>query len=70
MIKSFRGELATRGKETIRLSTNTVMIGYKINKLQLLTHPFSWTETGNDNYGNFLLLIRERNNELLQKKRY
>jgi len=37
----------------------------KINKLQLLTHPYSWTETGNDNYGNFLSLIRERNNELL-----
>ena len=37
----------------------------KINKLQLLTHPFSWTENGGDNYGNFLSLIRERNKELL-----
>jgi len=37
----------------------------KINKLQLLTHPFSWTEKGGDNYGNFLSLIRERNNELV-----
>ena len=37
----------------------------KINKLQLLTHPFSWTKTGGDNYSNFLSLIRERNNELV-----
>tara|TARA_R100001510_G_C7647150_1_gene204481 strand:+ start:157 stop:891 length:735 start_codon:yes stop_codon:yes gene_type:complete len=37
----------------------------KINKLQLLTHPFSWTKAGGDNYGNFLSLIRERNNELV-----
>ena len=37
----------------------------KINKLQLLTHPFSWTKEGGDNYGNFLTLIRERNNELV-----
>ena len=37
----------------------------KINKLQLLTHPFSWSECGGDNYGNFLSLIRERNNELV-----
>ena len=37
----------------------------KIDKLQLLTHPFSWTEKGGDNYGNFLSLIRERNTELL-----
>jgi hypothetical protein len=37
----------------------------KINKLQLLTHPFSWSERGGDNYGNFLSLIRERNKELL-----
>ena len=37
----------------------------KIDKLQLLTHPYSWTEKGGDNYGNFLSLIRERNTELL-----
>ena len=37
----------------------------KLDKLQLLTHPFSWSETGGDNYGNFLSLIRERNNELV-----
>ena len=37
----------------------------KIDKLQLLTHPYSWTETGRDNYGNYLSLIRERNNELV-----
>ena len=37
----------------------------KINKLQLLTHPFSWSIDGGDNYSNFLSLIRERNNELV-----
>ena len=37
----------------------------KINKLQLLTHPFSWSDSGGDNYGNFVSLIRERNDELV-----
>ena len=37
----------------------------KINKLQLLTHPYSWTGDGYDNYGNYLSLIKERNDELL-----
>ena len=37
----------------------------KVDKLQLLTHPYSWTENGGDNYGNFLSLIRERNKELV-----
>jgi len=37
----------------------------KIDKLQLLTHPFSWSADGGDNYSNFLSLIRERNNELV-----
>ena len=37
----------------------------KINKLQLLTHPFSWSDSGGDNYGNFVTLIRERNDELV-----
>ena len=37
----------------------------KINKLQLLTHPFSWSNSGGDNYGNFVTLIRERNDELV-----
>jgi len=36
-----------------------------ISKLQLNTHPFSWTENGYENYGNFLSLIKERNNEML-----
>tara|TARA_B100000029_G_scaffold508829_1_gene596621 strand:- start:2940 stop:3671 length:732 start_codon:yes stop_codon:yes gene_type:complete len=36
-----------------------------IDKLQILTHPFSWTEKGGDNYGNFLSLIKERNRELV-----
>jgi len=37
----------------------------KIDKLQLLTHPYSWTNDGYDNYGNYLSLIRERKNELI-----
>ena len=37
----------------------------KVKKLQINTHPFSWTETGFENYGNFLYLIKERNNEML-----
>ena len=28
-------------------------------------HPFSWSETGYQNYSNFVSLIRERNKELL-----
>jgi len=34
-------------------------------KMQLLTHPFSWSQSGNDNISNFTKLIRERNEELL-----
>jgi len=38
----------------------------KVNKLQLLTHPYSWTETGiPNNYSNYTLLIKERNDELI-----
>ena len=38
----------------------------KVNKIQLLTHPYSWTEKGiTDNYSNYTLLIKERNNELI-----
>ena len=37
----------------------------KVDKLQLLTHPYSWTDEGYDNYGNYLSLIRERKNELI-----
>jgi len=38
----------------------------KVNNLQLLTHPYSWTEKGiPDNYSNYTLLIKERNNELV-----
>ena len=36
-----------------------------ISKLQLNTHPFSWTEQGYENYGNFLSLIQDRKNEML-----
>ena len=35
-----------------------------INKLQLLTHPYSWTEKGLDNKENFITLLSEKNNEL------
>tara|TARA_R100000008_G_scaffold77370_1_gene57766 strand:+ start:2592 stop:3341 length:750 start_codon:yes stop_codon:yes gene_type:complete len=38
----------------------------KVNKLQLLTHPYSWTERGFDNYTNYHGLIRERNSELIK----
>jgi len=43
----------------IELDFNTV------SKLQLNTHPFSWTEHGYENYGNFLSLIEERKKEML-----
>ncbi len=36
-----------------------------VNKLQLLAHPFSWTKNGYSNYGNFVSLIRERNEEMI-----
>ena len=36
MIKSFRGQLADGGQDTIRLSTNNGLTGYKIKKLQLM----------------------------------
>jgi hypothetical protein len=34
-------------------------------KMQLLTHPYSWTEVGYENISNFTKLIKERNEELL-----
>lgn len=34
-------------------------------KMQLLTHPYSWSEEGYDNISNYTKLIRERNEELL-----
>ena len=34
-------------------------------KMQLLTHPYSWTEEGYQNISNFTKLIKERNEELL-----
>ena len=37
----------------------------KVQKLHVLMHPFSWTESGYQNYSNFVSLIRERNQELL-----
>ena len=35
-----------------------------INKLQLLTHPYSWTKEGLDNKENFITLLTEKDNEL------
>ena len=35
-------------------------------RMQLLTHPYSWTEDGHDNISNYTKLIRERNQELLE----
>lgn len=37
----------------------------KFDKVQILVHPFSWTETGYDNFGNFLSLIEEKDAELI-----
>ena len=34
-------------------------------KMQLLTHPYSWTDNGYDNISNYTKLIQERNKELL-----
>ena len=34
-------------------------------RMQLLTHPYSWTENGYENINNFAKLIKERNTELL-----
>jgi len=36
MIKTFRGKLADGGQDTIRLSTNNGMIGYRIKKFQAM----------------------------------
>ena len=36
MMKSFRGQLADTEVETIRLSTNNGLTGYRINKFQLI----------------------------------
>jgi hypothetical protein len=37
-IKSFRGTIANGGQDTIRLSTNNGLIGYKIVKFELMTN--------------------------------
>lgn len=34
-------------------------------KIQILIHPFSWTETGYDNLNNFKSLLNEKNDELI-----
>ena len=37
----------------------------KVKILDVVMHPFSWSDYGYSNYGNFVSLIRERNEELL-----
>ena len=34
-------------------------------RMQLLTHPFSWTEVGYENINNYAKLIKERTDELV-----
>ena len=34
-------------------------------RMQLLTHPYSWTDNGYENMNNFTRLIRERTDELV-----
>ncbi len=38
----------------------------KYKKIQILVHPFSWTEKGYDNCGNFISLIDEKQLELIE----
>ena len=38
----------------------------KHKKVQLLIHPFSWTNEGLDNYRNFMALIDEKQAELIE----
>lgn len=40
------------------------LLGY--DKVQLLTHPYSWTKAGYDNLHNFRTLIDERTKELIE----
>ncbi len=40
------------------------LLGY--DKVQILTHPYSWTEEGYDNLHNFRTLLAERNQELIE----
>jgi len=37
----------------------------EVDKLQLLTHPFSWTKDGLDNYDNFKSVIGEKTKEMV-----
>jgi hypothetical protein len=34
-------------------------------KLQILFHPFSWSDKGGNNLDNYLSLIKEKNHELI-----
>jgi predicted N-acyltransferase len=35
-------------------------------KLQVVLHPYSWTDTGFENYENFKTLINQKNRELVE----
>ncbi|MDR0220792.1 MAG: hypothetical protein LBI54_05230, partial [Lachnospiraceae bacterium] len=35
------------------------------DKIQILTHPFAWTEKGYDNFHNYQSLIREKRREMI-----
>ena len=35
------------------------------DKIQILTHPFAWTETGHDNFENYKSLIEEKYGEMI-----
>ena len=39
---------------------------FGVNKVHLLTHPFSWTEDGYENISNFKSLIEEKNAEMIE----
>ena len=40
------------------------LLGY--DRVQILTHPYSWTKKGHDNLENFRTLLQERNAELME----
>lgn len=35
------------------------------DKVQILTHPFAWTQTGYDNFDNYKALVREKTQEMI-----
>ena len=35
-------------------------------KIHILIHPFSWSSSGGDNYENYLNLLKEKNDKLME----